>query len=71
MIGYLILTAITAFMVGIVFTKLVEKKPKVFGYLNVFNSTEDGEDPYLFLDLDIPPNQISKEKYVTFIVSLK
>lgn len=35
------------------------------GYL-LYNNEDENEDPYLFLDLDIEPEQIMKEKYVVF-----
>ena len=71
MVWYLLLAAVVGFIIGVVVTRLLIKRPVLFGFLNVFKPTEPGEDPYLFLDLDIPPTQLYNEKYVTFEVSLK
>ena len=71
MIWYILLALIVGIILGIILTKKLEKKPKIFGYLNVYESTEPGEDPYLYLDLDIPTKYICREKYVVFKVSLK
>lgn len=71
MVGYIILALAVGAIIGIFLTKKFERKPRTFGYLNVYESTEPGEDPFLYLDLDIPTKYICNEKYVTFIVSLK
>lgn len=61
-------------ILGVSICVLFGKKPKeptVCGFLNVFESDEPGENPYLFLDLDVTPQYISKQQLVTFKVSLK
>ena len=68
---YIALSVVGGFVIGVIVARLLIKKPVLFGFLNVFESTEPGEDPYLFLDLDVPPKQLYNEKYVTFEVSLK
>ena len=71
MIGYIIISGILGLIVGIIFTRLSAKKPKVFGYMHVIDSDEPGENPYCFVDYDISPKELSKEKYVTFIITCK
>ena len=71
MIGYIILAVAVGIILGIFLHKFFEKKPQTFGDLVIFESTEPGENPYIYVDWDIPPQRIYKEKYVTFKVSLK
>lgn len=58
-------------ILGIALHIIFGKKPTPAGYLNIVESNEPGENPYLFLDLDISVNAMQKEKYVTFKISLK
>ncbi len=71
MVWYIILALIVGLILGIVLTKKFEKKPKTFGDLVIFESTEPGENPFIYVDWDIPPQRVYKEKYVIFKVSLK
>ena len=71
MIVYIIFALIIGLILGIVLTKKFEKKPKTFGDLVIFESTEPGEEPFLYVDWDMSPRQIYNEKYVIFKVSLK
>lgn len=70
MIGYIIV-CVFGIILGAAFTKLVAKKPKVSGFLHIYDSVENYEDPYVFLDPDITVQEMAKETYVTFIISHK
>lgn len=64
-----VLAFIGGIIVGLVLKIIF--KPKSMGYLNIVNSNEPGEGPYLFLDLDMTVDYIRQQKYATFIVSQK
>lgn len=56
---------------GVVIRSAFIHKPTPAGYLNIVESNEPGEDPYLFLDPDITVKDMQKSEYVIFKVSLK
>lgn len=66
-----ILMLVIGLIAGYILRILIAKKPKSAGYLVIVDSNEPGENPYLFLDPDITPYEMKKEKYVTFKISLK
>lgn len=70
MIWYL-LTFVGGIIIGVIVKTIFNKKPVSMGYLNILNSNEPGENPYLYLDLDLSVDYIRQQKYATFTVSQK
>ena len=66
-----LLTFIGGLMVGLIIKTIFKNKPKSIGYLNIVNSPEPGEGPYLSLGLDVTVDYIRQQKYATFKVSQK
>lgn len=70
---YCILAFIGGIIVGLILEAFFGKKPKPvsMGYLNIVNSNEPGEGPYLSLGLDVSVDYIRQQEYATFKVSQK
>ena len=66
-----VLASVGGIIIGFIIGVIFKNKPKSMGYLNIINSNEPGERPYLFLDLDMTVDYIRQQKYATFIVSQK
>lgn len=65
------LTFIGGLIVGLIIKTIFKTKPKSIGYLNIINSLEPGEGPYLSLGLDVSVEYIRQQEYATFKVSQK
>ena len=66
-----LLALVIGILLGAVFRSVFIHKPKPAGYLNIVESNEPDEDPYLFLDPDITVQEMRKEEYVIFKISQK
>lgn len=62
------------FVIGLIVGSLIMyclTHPKIMGTLRLYESDEPGEQPYLFVELGRPVDELSRHKYVHFKVSLK
>lgn len=65
-----VVMCMVVFVLGVVCgitVQALRNKPKTKGTLRIYNDPDDG--PYLFLELTSDPNDVMKEKFVTFDVN--